>query len=154
MQGARRSGQRQDAVAARRMLHRSARHLLHTLALEALGLGAWVAGGAADAFGAGGAKVAGDDDEAEAAPEQRPGRLASMVRNADGVRRELGAALAALFVEPLGAVRRGEGVAAAAQMAAGALPGAVRRPIGAAAAAVQQTCVDAQNAMGVALPRR
>lgn len=136
------------------MLHRSARHLLHTLALEALGLGAWVAGGAADALGAGGPRAAADDDETEAAAEERPGRLASVARNADGVRRELGAALAALFTEPLSAMRRGEGVAAAAQMAAGAVPGAVRRPIGAAAAAVQQTCVDVQHAMGAALPRR
>jgi hypothetical protein len=133
------------------MLHRSARMLLHTLALEALGLGAWVAGSAAEVLGAGpGDELLDEEDEAT----QGSLRARSIAGSADAIRRELGSALAALFLEPMGAVRRGEGVGVAAQMAAGAVPGAMRRPVSAAATAMHRTCLDMQRAVSSTLPRR
>jgi hypothetical protein len=146
LQGPERPTRREETVAARRTLHRSARHLLHTLALEALGLGAWISGGAAGALGARGAAAVEAAAAEDAAPEGAPRGLA-FARSADAVRRELGAALAALFSEPYGALRRGEGSFTAARVAAGAVPGVIYRPVGAAAAAVQRTCFDMQQAV-------
>ena len=152
VQGPERPSRREETVAARRMLHRSARHLLHTLALEALGFGAWVSGGAAGALGA--RNIAEEQEAAENVTGCRqPGLRGVLARNADAVRRELGAALAALFTAPAEAVRRGEGGLAAARIAAGTVPGIVSRPMGAAAAAVQRTLVDMQTAVEANLPR-
>jgi hypothetical protein len=148
VQGARQPSKRQEAVAARRMLHRSARLLLYTLALEALGLGVWAAGSAAELLGAVPEEML--DEETS----QGTLKALGIAGNADAIRRELGSTLAALFLEPMEAVRRGESVAVAAQMAAGAVPGALRRPVGAAATAVHRTCLDMQRALSSTLPRQ
>ena len=161
VQGQLQPTRRAEAAAARRTAHRSARRLLHTLALEALGLGAWLSGSAADALGAG-------ESGTEGAPSPSPspsdnvhsvqtavpsgagiGQVSvgrTFARSADSVRRELSAALAALVSEPYGAAKRGEGLWRVARRAAAAVPGVVTKPSGAAAAAVQRACLDMQQA--------
>ena len=128
----------QETVLARRLVHRSARHLLHTLTLEALGLGAWVAGGTAGMLGV------------EVQPEGAKaigGKGNVFVQSADLVRREVGASLATLFTAPQTAINQGRGVHGAALAAAKAMPNAIMKPLGATAAAVQKTCVGMQNAV-------
>lgn len=128
----------QETVLARRLLHRSARHLLHTLTLEALGLGAWVAGSTAGILGV----------EVQA---ERTGALAAknnmLLESADLIRREVGTSLAALFTAPQAAINQGQGVHGAALAAAKAMPNAIIKPLGATAAAVQKTCVGMQHAV-------
>lgn len=151
VQGPERPSRREECVAARRMLHRSARHLLHTLTLEALGLGACLSGNAAVAFGA--AALPADSADADDTAESGSAAAGRLTRNAETVRREVGRALAALFVEPVEAVRRGQGWPQAARLAAAAVPGVICRPVGAAAAAVQSTCVGMKRAVQSSLPR-
>ena len=147
MQGPERVTRREEWAAARRNLERSSRRLLQTLVLEALGLGAWLSGNAAGTF----------RNNADVAPATYGERGSSVgegvVRSADTVAREVGDALAALVLEPARAVRRGEGWPEAARLAAGAAPGVLFRPVGAAAAAVQQVCLQTQQAVQATVPR-
>jgi hypothetical protein len=138
---------RDKSVAARRMFHRSARYLLHTLTLEALGLGAWVAGSTAGLLGVPGGQSCNLYEQDRAASSTD-----AIVESAEMVRKEVGEALAALFVDPATAVRQGHGLQGAAWAAARAVPGAIRRPLGAAAAAVQKTCIGMQQAVEYTLP--
>lgn len=126
----------QETVLARRQLHRSARHLLHTLTLEALGLGAWVAAGTAGMLG-----VEVQPEGAKAAA----GKGNVLVQSADLIRREVGTSLAKLFTAPQTAINQGQGVHGAALAAAKAMPNAIMKPLGATAAAVQKTCVGMQH---------
>ena len=126
----------QETVLARRQLHRSACHLLHTLTLEALGLGAWVAAGTAGMLG-----VEVQPEGAKAAA----GKGNVLVQSADLIRREVGTSLAKLFTAPQTAINQGQGVHGAALAAAKAMPNAIMKPLGATAAAVQKTCVGMQH---------
>jgi hypothetical protein len=127
----------QQTVLARRLLHRSARHLLHTLTLEALGLGAWVAGSTAGMLGV------------EVQPDSHNklvmGNGNLLVESADLIRREVGTSLVKLFTAPQTAISQGRGVHGAALAAARAMPNAIMKPLGATAAAVQKTCVGMQH---------
>lgn len=143
VQGPERPTQREEWAAARRNLDRSSRRLLQTLVLEALGLGAWLSGNAAGTF----------RNTAAAAVLDDGGVGEGVVRSADTVSREVGGALAALVLEPVRAMRRGEGWPEAARLAAGAAPGVLFRPVGAAAAAVQQVCLQTQQAVQATVPR-
>ena len=131
-------------MVARRQLHRNARYLLHTLTLEALGLGAWVAGGTAGLLGV--------SVPSATAAEEAGERGNVFVESADLIRKEVGAALFALLSRPAAAVQQGQGLHGAAWAAATAVPQAIRRPLGATAAAMQKTCIGMQQAVEYTLP--
>jgi hypothetical protein len=77
------------------------------------------------------------------------------VQAADNVSRAMGRTVAALFVDPVQALRQGQGVTGAACMAITAVPTAMAAPVAAAASAVQYTCVALQQALhGSQEPRR
>eukprot|EP00892_Ulva_mutabilis_P006810 jgi/Ulvmu1/4500/UM002_0226.1 len=136
--------EREETVVARRQLHRNARYLLHTLTLEALGLGAWVAGGTAGLLGVEVLSTAATGEVAE------QGNV--FLESADLIRKEVGAALFALLSRPAAAMQQGQGLHGAAWAAATAVPQAIRRPLGATAAAMQRTCIGMQHAVEYTLP--
>ena len=131
-------------MVARRQLHRNVRYLLHTLTLEALGLGAWVAGGTAGLLGVDVSSTVGGGEVTD------KGNV--FMESADLIRKEVGAGLFALLSRPATAMQQGQGLHKAAWAAATAVPQAIRRPLGATAAAMQRTCVGMQQAVEYTLP--
>jgi hypothetical protein len=129
----------QQIVLARRQLHRSVRHLLHTLTLETLGLGAWVAGSTAGMLGV--------QVQPDSHVKLVSGKGNVLMDSADLIRREVGTSLATLFIAPQVAINQGRGVHGAALAAAKAMPNAIMKPLGATAAAVQKTCMGLQHAV-------
>ncbi|KAL0044023.1 hypothetical protein WJX82_003156 [Trebouxia sp. C0006] len=124
-------------VAFTRQLRRGVTTLARAVTLEALGLGASVAGGAD--FVLRGGSGSGSDHPA--------GLKEGLKQAAQGLSSGLETAASALVYSPVRSVKEGEGVGTAVVRAIRAAPGAIAAPASAAAAATRVTLLGMRNAL-------